>query len=343
MARIPAEREYDVDGARQQDPPWMRAKPTRSDSPPVQRESRRQRVFDPLSLEPQILPPPPSKRSPWIFRLALIGVAAGAAIILTIAPYWFAPVSLDIHGPLTQSPESVGVASPEAPVAQSPRLVVEDRRAYKNEPILLGLSLILASGHEFLLLRGLQEKLRLSAGQPVADNSWRLSAFDLGNLFAYAPQDYVGTINAVVELHSADNRKLDSQQIRLEWVSMPVTATAPRESASNGQPSLASPSPVKPVLAPDDLALLLRRGRDLMRLGDIAGARLVFRRAADTGNAEAALSLASTFDPVALRELGVVGFAADAAQALKLYEKALALGSTEAQQRIQRLKVMRSP
>jgi hypothetical protein len=191
-------------------------------------------------------------------------------------------------------------------------LIVEDRRAYQNEPILLGLSLDAASGHEFLLLRAHQVQLRLSAGQPDAANGWRLSAFDLGNLFAYAPQDYVGTINAVVELHSVDNRTLDSRQIRLEWVSMP-TATVPERMSSpvapKERPARAASSPVKPQLAPDDLALLLRRGRELMNLGDMAGARLVFRRAADAGNAEAALSLASTFDPIALGELGVVGFA----------------------------------
>jgi TPR repeat protein len=38
----------------------------------------------------------------------------------------------------------------------------------------------------------------------------------------------------------------------------------------------------------------------------------------------------------------VVGFASDAGQALVWYEKALALGSGEAQQRIQRLTVARS-
>lgn len=90
-------------------------------------------------------------------------------------------------------------------------------------------------------------------------------------------------------------------------------------------------------LAPDEVSLLLLRGQDMLKLGDIAGARLVLRRAAEAGNSEAALLLASTFDPMALRELGVIGFAPDLNQALSWYEKASALGSGEARRRLDRL------
>jgi TPR repeat protein len=43
-----------------------------------------------------------------------------------------------------------------------------------------------------------------------------------------------------------------------------------------------------------------RRGQDFLTAGDFASARLLFKRAADAGNAEAALALGSTYDPAAV-------------------------------------------
>ena len=90
-------------------------------------------------------------------------------------------------------------------------------------------------------------------------------------------------------------------------------------------------------LPPDEIAMLLRRGQDMLKLGDIAAARLVLRRAAEAGNSEAAFMLASTFDPNVLREFGVIGFAPDLSKALSWYEKASALGSEKAKRSIERL------
>jgi TPR repeat protein len=53
----------------------------------------------------------------------------------------------------------------------------------------------------------------------------------------------------------------------------------------------------------------------------------MLRRAAESKNAEAALMLAATYDPVVLRELKVYGVAADVAMARTWYEKAKEFGS----------------
>ncbi len=85
------------------------------------------------------------------------------------------------------------------------------------------------------------------------------------------------------------------------------------------------------------MAALIARGQTYLANGDVASARLVFRRAAKTGDAQAALALGGTFDPIVLRSLGVIGVAADAAQARSWYEKAAELGSREAPHRIDQL------
>lgn len=90
-------------------------------------------------------------------------------------------------------------------------------------------------------------------------------------------------------------------------------------------------------LAQDEVAALVARGRDSLAAGDISAARIVLRRAAEAGDSQAALALGGTYDPNVLRRLGVVGFAADLAQARTWYRKAAELGSTDAPRRLDQL------
>ena len=90
-------------------------------------------------------------------------------------------------------------------------------------------------------------------------------------------------------------------------------------------------------LDPNEIASSLRRGDALIASGDLAAARLVLRRAADAGNARAAMTLAETYDPAILEKLGVHGVVPDLAMARGWYEKAKKLGATEATQRLQLL------
>jgi len=68
-------------------------------------------------------------------------------------------------------------------------------------------------------------------------------------------------------------------------------------------------------LDPNEIASSLRRADDLIASGDLAAARLVLRRAANAGDARAAMTLAGTYDPVILEKLGVHGFVPDVAMA----------------------------
>jgi hypothetical protein len=95
--------------------------------------------------------------------------------------------------------------------------------------------------------------------------------------------------------------------------------------------------PVSLSLASDEIAMLLKRGKDAFSTGDLAAARLLLRRAAEAGSAEAALALGATFDPLVIRRLGAIGAAPDAAQARQWYQKAVVLGSTTASQPLAQL------
>jgi hypothetical protein len=118
-----------------------------------------------------------------------------------------------------------------------------------------------------------------------------------------------------------------------------MTAPAPAPQLTTALPSndAAVVPPVSLSLASDEIAMLLKRGKDAFSTGDLAAARLLLRRAAEAGSAEAALALGATFDPLVIRRLGAIGAAPDAAQARQWYQKAVVLGSTTASQPLAQL------
>ena len=117
---------------------------------------------------------------------------------------------------------------------------------------------------------------------------------------------------------------------------VPSPAAGPQRPAAPG-PSAPRASAASPAPDREEVAALVARGQTYLANGDVVSARLVFRRAAEAGDAPAALALGGTFDPMVLRSLGVIGVVADAAQARNWYQKAAELGSREAPQRIDQL------
>jgi len=84
----------------------------------------------------------------------------------------------------------------------------------------------------------------------------------------------------------------------------------------------------------NEIAMLVTRGKGFLKDGDLASARLLFQRAAAAGNAEAAFILGTTFDPLFIRRMGVVGMEPDIARAREWYERAAELGSADASQQL---------
>lgn len=104
-------------------------------------------------------------------------------------------------------------------------------------------------------------------------------------------------------------------------------------------PAAAVAPPAAPVAAlhrldPNEVAASLKRADGLIASGDIAAARLVLQRVAEDGEAQAAVTLAETYDPAILDRLGVHGTVPDIALARKWYETAQRFGSVEATQRL---------
>jgi hypothetical protein len=113
----------------------------------------------------------------------------------------------------------------------------------------------------------------------------------------------------------------------------PVTGAARMDKQSSAPRQQANDRRALP-LDSDEIATLVKRGQDFIANGDLAAARLLLRRAAEAGSADAALTLGTTYDPVMLRRIGAIGATADLAQARQWYQRAAELGSTAASQQL---------
>jgi hypothetical protein len=116
--------------------------------------------------------------------------------------------------------------------------------------------------------------------------------------------------------------------------------------AAAPQPPAAAPPPQPPAqpradaprdLSPNEIASMVRRAQEMLANGDIKAARLLLLRAAEARDARAALALAKTYDPIALRQLSTADPGPDVAQARNWYQRAREWGAPEAQRQLDAL------
>jgi capsular exopolysaccharide synthesis family protein len=121
--------------------------------------------------------------------------------------------------------------------------------------------------------------------------------------------------------------------------------------ASQDRPELQPPEPevVAPSKPPTplqvaesaqsqlDLDRLLDRGDQLLALGDVASARLFYRLATKKGSAKGATAMGSTYDPVYLERIGIVGVRPSPAEAIKWYRQAIDMGHRGAEVQLREL------
>jgi hypothetical protein len=287
-------------------------------------------------LDPALAPQPP-----WIGKLsfvfsltAVIGFGAAALTLPNLVRNPAGGIAA-AEPPLNLYPSEPagGIAAAEPPLnlypseppIQPARLVVESQHGFVNEAVPLGISLADASGGESLTVLGLVAGTRLSTGTPLGATVWQLSARELGSALAYAPNDFVGVMHAIIDLRSASGQPIDVQVIRLEWIRKEEERFTPQLDPSKSLSAIQLLD-----LEEEEIAFLIKRGEDFLTVGDIASAQILLKRAANAGSPQAALKVGMTFDPIFLAQNGVVGLAPDVALAREWYKKAMKLGSTEA-------------
>jgi len=122
-------------------------------------------------------------------------------------------------------------------------------------------------------------------------------------------------------------------QVSPTFTPVPALPSAPKAARDAAQTPRA--------MTGEEVAMLRKMADDYISNGDFVGARVVLERAADAGDASAAFGIASTYDPVVLARFKVRGLAPDIVKAEFWYERARALGSTEAPHRLQAMMAAR--
>ena len=229
-----------------------------------------------------------------------------------------AAAGLPVSRPPVQSrPEQIAMESPISPL---PKQFQQDEIAAEL-PIPL------------LTDRQLEE---VTAGPSISPSPIRLPPVQMA---AESPSSPPPTQRQLNEIKAGPPIALSPEAQPEEAAARPPISPSPTQF----QPQvIAAEPPIAPHTAQrrldqEEIAILLKRGKDLIANGDLAAARVVLQRAADANDAEAALALGATYDPYVLRALKVYGFKADPVMARVWYEKARELGSAAAPRRLEML------
>jgi hypothetical protein len=299
-------------------------------------------------------------------------VATGAAVVALVFVLAFptsqGPGEDDAASALSTWESLKASLFPASARKPAPTLTVHDNSGYINEPLELGVSVDAPAPGMTVMIKWMPAGARLTAGRRASANEWRVPAQIISDAAIIPPTDFVGELNLAAELRGTDGATVVTAFVRLTWTSAqtgsaavsaastaaappppPPVAPAPQQpQAAASPPPAAAPAVATPQaqaqaepireLSPNEIAALVRRAQELLASGDLQGTRLLLMRAADAHDARAALLLAKTFDPIALRQFSVTADSGpDLAQARNWYQRAREWGSPEAQRQLDAL------
>lgn len=113
-----------------------------------------------------------------------------------------------------------------------------------------------------------------------------------------------------------------------------VPAPVQGQARGPNPPPAPAPQSPGPAVSPALVQMLLRRGDEMLAIGDLSAARLLYERAAAAGNARAATAAGKTYDPEFLARTGARGIQPAPDKAAEWYRRGAALGDPEAQDRL---------
>jgi len=217
--------------------------------------------------------------------------------------------------------QSRDIASPG--IASQRLTVGAVRPLLADEAATLRVSAKDAGPNAAVVISGVADGSALSAGTQLRPNTWQLSAEGLDRAVITPPRGFAGAMDLTLELRLADSAVADRKSLKLEWLDRGVLAPAKSEPRQHNA---------------SEITAMMRGAAQRMANGDVAGARLMYQRLAKEGEAPAAVALAETYDPPVLRKSNITGgVTSDVALAQSWYEKANALGSRAAAERLEAL------
>jgi hypothetical protein len=307
----------------------------------------RQRLRPARALDPELVPAPPSllRSRSWLGVCLVVAMLAIAVIAFiatgrsSLFPTTSRQQASDRTFDLASLSGRPAAGSREGIETEIPQLVGQGSRGMSGESAPLGVTLQGRADGAGVPLTGLAAGMTSSTASDVGAQAWQVPATDavLSNTWIVPPKDFIGVADHLT-VQLADTTIAHRWPIDLGLAAATPTVAAPTPAIEAQRVTVAPPrlpTPPHRELDREEIAILVKRGRDFIASGDPAGARVVLQRAAESKDAEAALMLAATYDPVVLRQLKVYGLAADVAMARVWYEKAKEFGSAEAPRRLE--------
>jgi len=303
------------------------------------RNSGDDRAWQQRALDPELVPEPPAgvlNVWPTMLRMGIVCIIAAivaAAVVLLFNP----KQSVHRTAQINATPSSLTSDDRTLPLVDSARIV----------PGLVEPGLV-AQG---LVALGLAD-----AGSPIASTpppqpppAQATVAAPPPQAIASLPPPNQSSINIETPPASAVNRSaVNEPVVNQPAMNQPTVSPVEASSAASEAPSkvqtaavpsaqptsssIAKQGAARPSVALDDseIAMLIKRGNNLLKDGDFAAARLLFERGANAGSAEAALALGSTYDPLVIKRLGAIMVRPDVENARKWYQIAADRGSADA-------------
>lgn len=195
--------------------------------------------------------------------------------------------------------------------------------------------------YRFLMVRGLPEGFRMSAGFPTRE-AWFVAIADIEQLQLLPSDGYAGELNLQILLFRHDDPapekkivpiRIDPQKLQTaavpELASETTTAALPTEPAPILPRVTSSPRPRQ--LSVDAENAEMERAEKFLGNADIAAARLLYETLAMKGSARAAFAMGQTYDGRFLKNINLQGLQPDPEEARKWYGVAIELGSADAQ------------
>lgn len=272
--------------------------------------------------------PSHSKNRPFVYGgIVCIVISAG-------------PVSQPAYSDPTASlrPLSGLTATIVRPVASSVEFHVQNVVGSAGVPLPLAIEVSKSeedTGGRLFIFTGIPKGVKLNPGGDLG-MFWAVNSNAFDRLTLLAPEGFQGSFQIEVtqtDTAPEDTRRKSSFLVTIapppdaEANTRKLNAIVSRGQLENVSPDTRTPTPDFPNLKDKNL---MERAFSLFGKGDISAARMIFQYLAARGNAEAAIALGGTYDPLVLSQLYIKGMTPDPEKAQTWYEKAEVLGSTEA-------------
>jgi len=187
----------------------------------------------------------------------------------------------------------------------------------------------------YLLIRGLPDDAKLSAGLRNTRGGWMVRNEDVGNLTLsfrgteFDPEMTPASGDYPLEIYLLGDET--APQARRNFIlRIDASASDREQTAMNWSSALLDLAVMS--MPPENISLLTR-AETLLDQGDVASARLLLRHLADQGMNRAAFELARTYDTDVLASLNVRGVSGDKKQAKLWYDRAAGVGDVAATER----------